>query len=156
MRKKRAITMLVSAAVILLLCGPICLHAQETAERTDTDGNEISGGSAIIGEEAVIIPGEPDVVEMLQNVSLGFEETIQGLLLMEKPLRVMEKADENDRGSFLDRFTARERFEFAILYKYLLLTAVTEDSDFLESMQSVSGHIEKDVETMASELKGDY
>lgn len=155
MRKKRAITMLVSAAVILLLCGPICLHAQETAERTDTDGNEISGGSAIIGEEAVIIPGEPDVAEMLQNVSLGFEETIQGLLLMEKPLRVMEKADENDRGSFLDRFTARERFEFAILYKYLLLTAVTEDSGFLESMQSVSDHIEKDVETMASELKGD-
>ena len=50
MRKKRAITMLVSAAVILLLCGPICLHAQETAERTDTDGNEISGGSAIIGD----------------------------------------------------------------------------------------------------------
>ena len=139
MKKKRRITILVTAAVIMSLCAPISLRAQEEPVRMGTEETEIPDKIVGAGEESQTVPEESDESneqQPLQDTASWFEETLQGLLLMEEPLKVLEKADEKERELFLNRITVREHLEFTIVYKYLLLTAIAEDTSFSESMQS--------------------
>ena len=107
-------------------------------------------------EESPTVPEEPDgsnEQQPLQDTASWFEETLHGLLLMEEPLKVMEKTDEKERELFLNRITAREHFEFAIVYKCLLLTAVAKDTSFSEGMQSLDDVTEKEMEAVSGKTE---